>query len=394
MNSMSPARIHLINRLPDMRTLIRVLVVLMLAGALGPVSAGYAQDENTSLDLTVRNYGISIGNAPVVNGLRMNFRDDGLRRVNGINLTLWLPHDPATGTVNGLALGLPATGGGTLNGVTVGVLGLQANGSMRGVAVGGLGLGAGRDVRGVAVGGLGVGAGDIFWGIGMGGVGVGAGTDVRGIALGGLGVGAGEQLDGIAVGGLGVGAGDRMAGLAAGGLGVGAGGSLSGIAFGGLGVGAGEDIRGLVAGGLGVGAGEDLVGVGLAPIGIGAGEDVTGLTVTGLGVGAGERLRGVHVAGVGVVAPTVSGLMVASAVGGEQIAGGMIAPAYFRIERGGRFSGASVSAFNHIRGTQRGLTIGVFNYTRLLRGVQIGVLNYAGNNPWPFRILPGLNVHL
>lgn len=377
-----------------MRLLLRSLLVLMLASALGPVSAGYAQDDSSSLDLTVRNYGISIGNAPVVNGLRMNFRDDGLRRVNGINLTLWLPHDPATGTVNGLALGLPATGGGSLNGVSVGMLGLQANGSMRGIAAGGLGLGAGEDVRGAALGGLGVGAGDTFWGIGVGGVGVGAGRDVRGIAVGGLGVGAGERLDGIAIGGLGVGAGSRLAGVAIGGLGVGAGESLSGVAVGGIGVGAGEHVRGLVAGGLGVGAGGDLVGVGLAPIGIGAGKDVTGLTVTGLGVGAGERLRGVHVAGVGIAAPTVSGLMVAAAIGGEQITGGMVAPAYFRIESGGRFTGVSISAFNHIRGTQRGLTIGIFNYTRFLRGVQIGVLNYALNNPWPVRILPGLNVHL
>ncbi len=377
-----------------MRTPGRLLTMVMLIVGLAPASAGYAQDEAPGLDLTVRGYGIRIGNAPVVNGLRMNFRDEGVRRVNGINLTLWLPHDPATGAVNGVALGLPATGGGTLNGVSVGVLGLQATGAMRGLIIGGLGLGAGGNLHGVAVGGLGVGAGNTFWGVGAGGIGVGAGIDVRGIAVGGLGVGAGAQLDGVAIGGLGVGSGDRLTGVALGGLGVGSGGSLSGVAVGGLGVGAGRDLRGIVAGGLGVGAGRDLIGLGVAPIGIGAGTDITGLTVTGLGAGAGERLRGLHVAGVGVAAPRIRGLMVAAAVGGEDIAGGMVAPAYFRIERNGRFTGAAISAFNHIRGTQRGLTIGLVNYTRVLQGVQLGVLNYAGNNPWPFRVLPGLNVHL
>ena len=54
--------------------------------------------------------------------------------------------------------------------------------------------------------------------------------------------------------------------------------------------------------------------------------------------------------------------------------------------------GVSVSSFNHVKGTQRGLTVGVFNYARSLHGVQLGVLNYAKSNRAPFRLLPIINV--
>ena len=37
--------------------------------------------------------------------------------------------------------------------------------------------------------------------------------------------------------------------------------------------------------------------------------------------------------------------------------------------------------------------IGVFNRADNLHGVQIGVLNYAGNNPSGLKWLPGINVH-
>lgn len=42
---------------------------------------------------------------------------------------------------------------------------------------------------------------------------------------------------------------------------------------------------------------------------------------------------------------------------------------------------------------QRGISIGLLNYARELHGMQIGVLNIAGNNSSPFRVLPLLNGH-
>jgi hypothetical protein len=56
--------------------------------------------------------------------------------------------------------------------------------------------------------------------------------------------------------------------------------------------------------------------------------------------------------------------------------------------------GVAISAFNHIKGEQYGITIGIFNYARELKGFQIGLLNYAANNQKWLRLLPLLNVHL
>jgi hypothetical protein len=362
---------------------LRLLLVALLGlGLAVPAAPAQAQD-GRSLDLTIRNYGLSVGNAPRVNGVRLNYRDRGLVRVNGVNATLWRPREMSenrgvTGVVNGIALGLPATGAATLNGVSVGIVGIEAHESVRGVAVGGLGTGAGENMSGVAIGGLGLGAGEQFAGVGIGGLGLGAGEDVRGIALGGLGVGAGEDIRGIVLGGLGAGAGE----------------SMHGLALGGLGVGAGEDIRGITVGGIGVGAGESLSGIALALVGVGAGEDMTGIAASGVGIGAGKHMKGLFAAGVGVGAEAITGVAVGAAMGSEQYTGFGVAPAYFRVTEGGQLRGVSVSAFNYITGTQKGLTIGVFNFARVLNGVQLGVLNYAGNNPLWLRLLPGLNINL
>jgi hypothetical protein len=85
------------------------------------------------------------------------------------------------------------------------------------------------------------------------------------------------------------------------------------------------------------------------------------------------------------------GFAAAPAVGAENARAVIIAPAYFRIERG-TFTGVSASAFNHIKGRQHGLTIGVFNYAHHLDGLQLGVLNYVRANPAPFKLLPVINV--
>jgi hypothetical protein len=47
-----------------------------------------------------------------------------------------------------------------------------------------------------------------------------------------------------------------------------------------------------------------------------------------------------------------------------------------------------------VRGEQHGLTIGLFNYAESLDGVQVGLLNYAGNNRAGLRWLPIANAHL
>ena len=291
--------------------------------------AGAPSVSAQSLDLTVGGYGLSIGDSREVNGVRLNFRDRRLRQVNGINATIWTPPSPARGIINGIALGLPVTGGRRINGLATGLLG------------------------------------------------AGAEESIRGVLFAPLGAGAGERIEGIGLGGLGIGAGGDVIGIMAGGLGVGAGGHVTGLMIGGLGVGAGQDVTGIMIGGVGVGAGGDVTGLMIGGVGVGAGGTLTGLMIGGVGVGAAE-VRGVMLSGV--------------AAGGETVTGAVLAPAYFRITDGGAFTGVSMSAFNHIKGEQNGLTIGLLNYAWRLNGLQLGLLNYAGNKS-RLRWLPFINWH-
>ncbi|MFL5561183.1 MAG: hypothetical protein ACJ79K_06900 [Gemmatimonadaceae bacterium] len=322
-----------------------------------PLISGRAQSQG--LDLTVNDVGVGIGNVPKVYGIRLNFRDTDDFDVRGINVTIWQPDAEPRGTVTGIALGIPMTGAARITGLAAGIFGVSATERITGVGIGGLGLGAGGRLDGIMIGGIGVGSGGSVHGLTLGGIGVGAGGALRGVTVGGIGVGSGAELSGLAIGGIGVGAGGSANGILIGGIGVGTGGSLSGLSFGG--------------------------------VGVGAGGDVTGLTVAGIGVGSGGTLRWVSIAGVGVGAPRIEGVAIAAAVGAQDAKALIIAPAYMRIDRG-TFTGVSASAFNHVKGSQHGLTIGVFNYAQQLHGLQLGVLNYVRDNPRAFRLLPVVNV--
>jgi hypothetical protein len=312
-----------------------------------------------SLDLTVNGTGISIGDSRNVNGIRLNFRDRRLREVNGANITIWTPYEPARGRVRGLALGLPATGGRTIDGVGLGLIGLGVDDNMRGIAIGGIGLGAGNDFTGIAIGGIGMGVGN----------------DIHGIAIGGIGLGGGGDIEGLAIGGIGVGVGGNAQGILIGGIGAGVGGDMKGISIAGIGIGAGGKVEGLT----------------ITGIGLGAGDDVTGVQLAGIGIGAGGTLKWVSVAGVGIGAPRIEGLAIAPVVGAETTNGLIVAPIYFKLAKGGATRGVNVSAYNEVRGIQRGLAIGIFNYARTLDGVQLGLLNYARNKPRGTRLLPIFN---
>ncbi len=326
------------------------------------------------LGIPSKSGGIGFGNLPKFTGIRFNFMDHGIERINGINVTAWKPKDESgiSGTVNGLALGVPiAFGSENLHGVGVGIFGVGATKNVYGLNVGGLGVGAGGNVKGINLGGLGVGSGGNLWGINAGGLGVGSGGNVTGLNVGGLGVGAGGSLSGINVGGLGVGAGGKVSGINVGGLGVGAGGGLSGITIGG--------------------------------IGAGAGGRVSGITIGGIGVGAGESVNGLSIAGIGVGGPTVRGIVIAPAAGGNNVSGFMLVPAYFRVGDSkksdsddsdgpaAQMKGVSISVFNQTFGHFNGVSIGVVNWTRTQRGFQLGLINIVKSNPPGLRILPIFN---
>jgi hypothetical protein len=281
-----------------------------------------------SLTLPAKTWGICFGNSPRFNGLRFNFADEKLVQVNGVNITLWKANEKkAGGTVNGLSLGVLPYAG-ELNGIQVGLLGTGAEKTMRGINLGLIGAGSGGDMVGLNLGGIGVGAGGNMVGINIASLGAGTGADMRGINIGGLGIGAGNDLIGLNVGGLGAGAGNK----------------------------------------------------------------VVGITLAGLGAGAGERMAGLTVCGLGAGAPVLEGLTIAGfGLGGKRIRGVSIALGSIHIVEDGVYSGLAVSAFNHIRGTMKGVAIGIVNTAYRLRGLQIGLVNIVRDNPRGRTVLPIVN---
>jgi hypothetical protein len=71
------------------RPLVRLRNVLLTFGLAVAPARLLAQPSYR--DLTVNDVGIAIGDAPRVTGLRINFRDRYLQRVNGVNITVWTP---------------------------------------------------------------------------------------------------------------------------------------------------------------------------------------------------------------------------------------------------------------------------------------------------------------
>lgn len=335
------------------QSLLRILLPIAFIVAVSSASAQV-------IDLTIHNTGLAIGDKPRVNGVRINFRDRRLEQVNGANITIWSPYEPATGVVHGIAIGLPVTGAKDISGIATGLLGAGAEHSLSGIAFAPIGIGAGADARGILIGGIGVGGGGSMTGLSIGGIGVGSGGAVRGIQVGGIGVGAG--------------------------------GSLTGISIGGIGVGSGGAVRGIAIGGIGVGGGGSMTGIGIGGIGVGSGGDATGLMIGGVGVGAGGTLKGLSIGGIGVGAPNLQGVALSPiAAGGEHVHAIVLAGAYFKVDSQGRFDGGSLSAFNHIKGEQHGLSIGLLNYARELHGAQIGLINVSDNGG-KRRVIPVLSV--
>lgn len=143
-------------------------------------------------------HGIAIGNYPNVSGLRFNFRDQDLQQVRGANFTIWSPYGAPTGTVRGLAFGVPVTGAGSMHGIASGLFGVGASQEITGIAIApaGIGAGVGGNFRGVELSLVGIGAGRTIDGVAIAGVGIGAPT-IRKFAMASM-VGA-NRMDGLII---------------------------------------------------------------------------------------------------------------------------------------------------------------------------------------------------
>ncbi|HKI46371.1 MAG TPA: hypothetical protein VKA08_13665, partial [Balneolales bacterium] len=158
----------------------------------------------------------------------------------------------------------------------------------------------------------------------------------------------------------------------------------------GVGLGSGGSIRGLSVVGVGMG-GDDIQGLNIAGIGIGAGDELSGFSVAGVGIG-GTDLKGVNIAAGGIGAENLHNVSLAGLLTlAHETHGIHITGVYFRTDD---LEGVATGAVSTVRGYQNGLVIGLYNYARVLHGVQIGILNYARNNPIWARLLPIINLNL
>ena len=134
-------------------------------------------------------------------------------------------------------------------------------------------------------------------------------------------------------------------------------------------------------------------GLGVGGLAVVADRSIDGITVGGLAVVSGGGIRG---SGMSLGKVHAEDEIYGFAVGGYMVEaidfrGVSLGLVRTKMEE---MRGFAVSGYNQVTLEQRGLTIGIYNRARELHGVQIGLLNYAGNNPPGLRWLPIINLNL
>jgi hypothetical protein len=199
-------------------TLIIIVVLVCLCLCLD------AQDtisRGKPINIPFAKYGISLGNSPEFNGIRLNLADENVKRINGLNVTCWYKKSPEdrgvnhkgqidliiglsgspnkSAVINGLTVGVVPVAG-TMQQVNFGLLGLFAHKSLNGISVGGL-YSFSDYINGICVSGLGTGGIKRINGIAAGGIAV-YSSEINGISLSPIYAGADSKIRGITIAGL------------------------------------------------------------------------------------------------------------------------------------------------------------------------------------------------
>lgn len=174
-------------------------VLLVLSTGAHSLCAQDTLSNANMLNFPADKYGISIGNSYEFTGIRINFADKNVGRINGLNITLWR-NTNENAIVNGISVGVIPTAG-TLRFINVGLLGVGTAHDSYGLNLGGFVVGAGGNINGLSVSGLLTMAdGDQ--------------SDISGIAISGIGLGARKAINGLAIAGLVVGTDGDITGVA------------------------------------------------------------------------------------------------------------------------------------------------------------------------------------
>ena len=371
-----------------------VITFSIFLGVLGAVSvlpARAAEDEcrpgGCSLDLAVKNIGLSFGNSRRFNGLRLNLVDDGVEEMNGVNVTLWKPGRNPDAAMRGLMLGLVAINAADLRGVSIGGLAVVGESCVEGISIAGLASVAEGSMTGFSIAGLASVAEGNMAGISLAGLASVTEKSMTGISIAGLAAVAERSMTGISVAGLAAVAERNMTGISVAGLAIAGEDEINGLAASLGSIISDGDINGVALGAVGLlglrsSRSEDDEGysrsLDISPsfTGIRA-RNVRWLAIHGMDIRAEDSLLGMGISGIALRA--------------DEIRGGAVAGIVVKTRDLG---GVSISSVNYVDGPQIGVSIGIVNYARELRGFQLGLLNIAKNNPRGLRVLPVLNAHL
>ena len=198
-----------------MKKLLVLSIFILLIGKFS-LSAQNTFSNNMSLNFPTKKYGISIGNSHDFTGIRINFADKNVNKINGLNVTFWTKRSNQNVIVNGISAGVLPTAG-TMQPISLGLLGVGTAKNLNGLSVGGFVIGSGGNINGLSISGLltmADGDNSAISGIAMSGMGIGAHKAINGLAVGGLAVGTDGNISGIATGLAYIAAGKNFQGIA------------------------------------------------------------------------------------------------------------------------------------------------------------------------------------
>ena len=164
-----------------------------------------AQDSITpysTVTFPSKKYGICFGNSQEFSGIRINFRDVQVKRVSGVNFSLWIKMGAnEAAAYHGINLGgFPS--GGSFHGFNAGLLGCGTDDDQTGLSLGGLVVGCGGNLNGIAISGIYTsidGLSSKINGAGISGLMLNCGYGINGLAAGGLLIVSGHHINGLAV---------------------------------------------------------------------------------------------------------------------------------------------------------------------------------------------------
>ncbi len=196
------------NRVPHWFAGFICIQVVLLTGLMRS-SAQDTLSNSKALNLPFRKYGLSIGNSNDFNGIRINFIDKNVKRINGLNVTFWsnnalrfdrwLNEGNDSSVINGISMGIIPTAG-SMQPINLGLMGVRTSPkNLNGLSAGGTYILSAGNINGLSISGLLTQTG-VINGIAVSGLFVAGIQGINGLAIGGLAVSSDtKNINGVAL---------------------------------------------------------------------------------------------------------------------------------------------------------------------------------------------------